>query len=184
MATLLSLIGAGVSAESSYESGRINSANAQLQSVQDTHDANDAQVAAQVQAGNERRRAKLLRSRALAVAGASGAGVSDPTVTNILSGIDTEGEMRALSALWEGDTTARALRSGAASKLRMSNAYSSVGNLRAAGTLAEGAYSFYDKYGSDLFSRGNVGRGGGWVNTDPTMQDINVDANLVPSVTF
>ena len=184
MAQLLSLIGTGVQAEGQYESGRLNAANAKLQSIQDQHDANQAQVAAQVQAGNERRRAKLVRSRALSIAGASGAGVSDPTVTNIMAGIDTEGELRALSALYEGDTTAAALRSGAASKLRMSNAYSSVGNLRAAGTLAEGAYSFFDKYDSDLFSHGNAGRGGGWVNTDPTMQDINVDANLVPSVSF
>lgn len=185
MAQLLSLIGAGVSAESSYQAGRLNSANAELQSIQDSRDANDAQVAAQVQAGNERRRAKLLRSRALAVAGASGAGVQgDPTVDRILEGIDTEGEMRALSALYEGDATARALRSGAASKLRMSNAYSSVGNLRAAGQLAEGAYSFYDKYGSDLFSHGNAGRGGGWVNTNPALQDIDVDTSLVPSVSF
>lgn len=182
MAQLLNLIGTGVQAESQYQSGRINAANAQLQSVQDARDANEAQVAAQVQAGNERRRAKLLRSRALAVAGASGAGVGDPTVTNILSGIDTAGEMNALTALYEGDTTAKALRSGAASKLRMSNAYSSVGNLRAAGTLAEGAYSFFDKYGSDLFSRGGYSHE--LSVSDPTMQDINVDANLVPSVSF
>lgn len=184
MAQLLNLIGTGVQAESQYESGRLNAANAKLQSVQDSRDANEAQVEAQVQAANERRRAKILRSKALSIAGNSGAGVSDPTVTNILSGIDTEGEMRALSALYEGDTTAQALRSGAASKLRMSNAYSSVGNLRAAGTLAEGAYSFFDKYGSDLFSSGNVGRGGGWTNIDPSLQDVNVDTNLVPSVSF
>jgi hypothetical protein len=182
VAQLLSLIGTGVQAEGQYEAGRINSAGAKLQSIQDSHDANDAQVAAQVQAGNERRRAKLLRSRALSVAGASGAGVSDPTVTNILSGIDTAGEMNALSALYEGNTTAAALRSGAASKLRMSNAYSSVGNLRAAGTLAEGAYSFFDKYGSDLFSRGGYTHNMSVPN--PTMQDINVDTSLVPTVNF
>lgn len=184
MAQLLSLIGAGVSAESQYQSGRINSANAKLQAIQDQRDANDAQVAAQIQAGNERRRAKILRSRALAVAGKSGAGVNDPTVQNIISGIDTEGEFRALTSLYEGDRTAEALRSGAASKYRMSSAYSSVGNLRAAGALAEGAYSFFDKYGSDLFSSGNAGRGGGYVNTDPTLQDVNVDTNLVPSPSF
>lgn len=183
MAQFLQLIGAGVNAESGYESGRINSANAKLQSIQDERDANQAQVAAQVQAGNERRRAKILRSRALAVAGSSGAGVQgDPTVDKILTGIDTEGEYRALTSLYEGDTTAQALRSGAASKLRMSNAYSAVGNLRAAGALAEGAYSFYDKYGSDLFSHGgyshNLSVG------DPTMQDVNVDTSLVPSVNF
>jgi hypothetical protein len=183
VAQLLNLVGAGVSAESSYQSGRINSANAELQSIQDSRDANDAQVAAQVQAANERRRSKILRSRALAVAGKSGAGVGDPTVTNILSGIDTEGEMRALSALYEGDTTARALRSGAASKLRMSNAYSSVANLRAAGTAGEGAYSFFDKYGSDLFSHGST-YSHNLAVADPTLQDVNVDTNLVPTVNF
>ncbi len=180
----LNLITAGVQAESQYQQGRIGAASAELQGLQDKRDANEAQVQGQIQAANERRRAKFLRSRALAVAGKSGAGVSDPTVTKILSDLDTEGEVRALTALYEGDTTAQALRSGAASKLRMSNAYRAAGNLRAAGTAAEGAYSFFDKYGSDLWSGGNAGRGGGWVNTDPTMQDFSVDASLVPSVNF
>lgn len=180
----LNLITSGVQAESQYQQGRIGAANAELQSVQDSRDANDAQVQGQAAAANERRRAKILRSRALAVAGKSGAGVSDPTVTKVLADLDTEGEFRALTSLYEGDTTAQALRSGAASKLRMSNAYRSAGNLRAAGTAAEGAYSFFDKYGSDLWSSGNPGRGGGWVSTDPTMQDFDVDTSLVPSVNF
>jgi hypothetical protein len=180
----LNMIASGVQAESQYQQGRAGAANAQLQGIQDERDANDAQVQGQAAAANERRRAKFLRSRALAVAGKSGAGVSDPTVTKILGDLDTEGEVRALTSLYEGNTTAQALRSGASSKLRMSNAYRAASNLRAAGTAAEGAYSFFDKYGSDLWSSGNTGRGGGWVNTEPTMQDFDVDASLVPSVNF
>lgn len=180
----LNFITAGLQAEGQYQSGRINSANAQLQSIQDSRDANDAQVQGQTQAANERLRAKLLRSRALSVAGKSGAGVSDPTVVKVLSDLDTESEVRALNALYEGDTTAQALRSGAASKLRMSNAYRAAGTLSAASTAAGGAYSFFDKYGSDLFSSGNVGRGGGWAATPSGVQDISFDTSLVPSVSF
>jgi hypothetical protein len=180
----LNLIGTGVQAEGQYQQGRINSATAALQGIQDDRDANQAQVESQIQASGERRRAKLLRSRALAVAGKSGAGVSDPTVTNILAGIDTEGEVRALTALYEGDTTAQALRSGAQSKFRASSAYRSAGNLSAASSLAGGAYSFFDKYGSDLWGDTNPGRGGGYVNINPQMQDVNVDEGLVPAVTW
>lgn len=144
----LSLLSTGVQAYSQAQTGRINAANSQLQAVQDERDANQAQVEAQAQASNERRRAKLLRSRALAVAGKSGAGISeDPTVSNILEGIDTEGEVRALDSLYEGDYLAQGLRSGAQSKRNMSGAYRSAGNTAAAGTLAEGAYSFYSRYG-------------------------------------
>lgn len=180
----LNLVTSGLQAESQYQQGRISAANAELQSVQDTRDANQAQVEAQAQAGNERRRAKLLRSRALSVAGNSGAGVSDPTVTKVMADIDTEGELRALNSLFEGDYTAQAIRSGAASKLRMSQAYGARGNLLAAGTAgtaAEGAYSFFDKYGSDLWGQTNSHN---LSLSDPSMQDFNVDANLVPSVSF
>lgn len=144
----LSLVTAGVQAYGQMQQGRINSANEKLQAIQDARDANQSQVEGQQQAFNERRRAKILRSRALAVAGASGAGgASDPTVANILNKIDTEGELRALNSLYEGDYAAQALRSGAQSKLRMSGAYRAAGNLTAASTLAQGASSFYDRYG-------------------------------------
>lgn len=144
----LSLVAAGVQAYSGAQQGRVNSANAELQSVQDDRDANQSQVEAQQQASNERRRAKILRSRALSVAGASGAGVSgDPTVANILEGIGNEGELRALNALYEGDYLAAGLRSGAQSKRNMSGSYRAAGNLSAASSLAGGAYSFYSRYG-------------------------------------
>jgi len=45
----------------------------------------------------------LVLSRARAVAGASGGGVSDPTVVKILANIETEGELQALNRLWTGE---------------------------------------------------------------------------------
>ena len=84
------------------------------QAEQREEDAKAAQAEAQRESLIERRKAKNLMSRARAVAGASGAGSSDPTVTNILTNIDTQGEVNALNALYSGNAIARGLRSGAA----------------------------------------------------------------------
>src|SRR5688572_12906051 len=126
-----------------------------MASIQRTRDANQAQVEAQHQAKSERRKAQLVRSRALAVAGASGAGVSDPTVSKILSDIDTEGELNALNSLWSGDYTARALRLGANASRNESSALRSSGYISGATTALQGGLSFYEKYGD---------RGGGYVD--------------------
>jgi hypothetical protein len=57
-------------------------------------------------AEEERRQARYLESRALAVAAASGGGVSDPTVVNILADIDAEGEYRAMMRKYSADIEA------------------------------------------------------------------------------
>lgn len=138
-APYIGLASTAVGAYSQIQQGRIADANARVSAIQDEHDANAAQVESQAQASNERRRAKIIRSRALAVAGASGAGVDDPTISNILSDIEGEGEVRALNALYEGDYLAQGLRSGAEAKRRMGSASRNAGNLAAAGTLTESA---------------------------------------------
>ena len=146
-----SLAGTAIQASSQVQQGRIEDANARIQASQDDRDANIALAEAQATAAQERRRARLLRSRALAVAGASGAGISeDPTVANILGDLDKEGELRALNALYEGDYLAEGLRSGAETKRRMGKAYRSAGTLNSFGTLAEGganSASFHSRYG-------------------------------------
>lgn len=135
------------SAYSQVQSGNVQAANQRIIARQQERDANQAQVEAQQQAQNERKRAKLVRSRALAVAGASGAGVSDPTVTDILSDIETEGEKNALDALWSGDYTASSLRAGAGARRRTGSAYRSAGYTSAATTALTGGTSFFEKYG-------------------------------------
>ena len=145
---------AAVSAVSSLKQGQASNAQLQQQAIQDESDANSAQVQAQAAAANERKRAKIVRSRALSIAGASGAGVSDPTVVDILAGIDTEGEVRALNALYEGDTAAAGLRTAAKAHRKMGNAAQNAGYLNAAssvaggvGKYAENNPSFFAKYG-------------------------------------
>lgn len=146
-APYIGLATTAVSAYAGVQQGRAQDANKQLLAIQQGREANQAQVEAQREALNERKRAKLVRSRALAVAGASGAGVSDPTVENILTDIETEGEMNALNALWSGDYTARSLRSGARASRREGAAYRTAGYVSGASTALAGTGSFFEKYG-------------------------------------
>jgi hypothetical protein len=136
-----------LTAAQQVQAGQHQQAQADVLAASRERDANQAQVEAQREAAIERRRAKLVRSRALAVAGASGAGVSDPGVSSILSDIETEGEMNALTALASGDYLARGLRSGADTARREGSARETAGYLSGASTALSGAVSWWDKYG-------------------------------------
>lgn len=106
------------------------------------------------QAAEERRQANLVASRALAVAAASGAGVSDPTVVNLISSARGEGAYRASVALYEGETRARQLRLDAVLG-RVSGFDAEIAGAReaegaafaTAGAGLRGAASLYTKYG-------------------------------------
>lgn len=121
---------------------------AELLAREREEDAKAVQAESQREALLERKKAKNLMSRARAVSAASGAGASDPTVTNILTDIESQGEVNYLNALYSGDTTARGLRSGAATARRTGQAAQTAGNIKAASTGLGGATSWYEKYGT------------------------------------
>ena len=119
--------------------------------------ANEREAASQRQALQVNKQTEQKVSRARAVAAASGAGADDPTVQDIIVDLETEGEMAALSRLYEGGAQARDARTFA----RMAdiegenaerNAYAD-----AAGTLLGGASTLYGRYGKGF--KGSVGRG-------------------------
>jgi hypothetical protein len=110
-------------------------------------EANAAAAESQRVAAIERKKARNLSSRARAVAAASGAGVSDPTVVNELTDIETQGELNALNAMYSGATQARGFRRGAAIARNEAQAEQTAGYLGAASTALDGANSWYDKYG-------------------------------------
>jgi len=108
----------------------------------------------QRQALEEERQATLVASRALAVAAASGAGVSDPTIVRIIANARGEGAYRANVALYEGEARARELKFEAitgriggweaqAEGAQRQQAYGLAG----LGALARGGASLYAKYG-------------------------------------
>lgn len=112
----------------------------------DTLERNAGQERAysQRRAIEKRREARLLESRAKAVAGGS---ASDPSVRKILTDIESEGEMRAMLELYEGDVTAQGMESQAASARRGGKDALKGAYTRSAGTVLEGVSSLYDKYG-------------------------------------
>lgn len=110
---------------------------------------------AQRRAMEERRQTDIMASRALAVAAASGGGVSDPTIINMLAKAKGEGAYRAQVALYEGEAKARELRLSAAAS-RVSGAEAVVDGIRTEtgyqlsglGSLVRGGASLYQKYGN------------------------------------
>jgi hypothetical protein len=114
----------------------------QLESI-----AGQTRAASQREMANRRRSARYAQSRALAVAAASGAGASDPTVSNLISELEGEGEYGALAAMYEGEERARSLEFGATTARRYGKAVMGASALSAGSTLLGGANSWYDKYG-------------------------------------
>jgi hypothetical protein len=94
----------------------------------------------------------LVASRALAVAAASGAGVSDPTMVRVIANARGEGAVRAATALYEGQARSRRCaprrRWGASPVTRRPRRAGAPAGLRlaSAGTGSRVA-SLYSKYG-------------------------------------
>lgn len=102
----------------------------------------------QRQAGEERRQATYEASRALAVASASGGGVTDPTIVKLISNVKGEGAYRASVALYEGEAKARQLRlAGFTSGFDDSDAVQAGFNNAAIATGLKTGLSLYAKYG-------------------------------------
>lgn len=98
-------------------------------------------------ASGERRQAKLLESALQARAGGGGL---DPTVARLQADIAGEGEYRALSALYEGETGALGREASADSGLRSQKARSSAANYQMAGTVLSTGASMYGNYSGNL----------------------------------
>lgn len=137
---------------------------AEFSAKQMDENAQVALAAAQQSANEERRMSAVLQSRALAVAGASGAGVSDPTILRIVGSIAEEGELAARTRLYEGTEAARSLRiqaEVARYEGRMAReglqvqgqAIRDAGEARRTASLISTAASVWDKYDSEKGNR-------------------------------
>jgi hypothetical protein len=147
--------GAASAQQARYE-GQAQQQVANFQAKQMQQRAGQERAVSQMQAVEERRKARLARSRAIAVAGASGGGTGG-TVQDILSDLSAEGELNAQTALYEGEETARGLETQARATRAEGKYASAAGRyaaknisrasyLSAAGTTMQGAASFYSKY--------------------------------------
>lgn len=166
----VSLGGTLLSASSQRSAGRAAAAQAsqsaaaermaaEYEAVQHEYIGGQAQAQAQREAEEQRKVTALMASKVLAAAAASGAGASDPTVVDIISGIMGEGAYRASLAMYEGEEenrlrkmAAEARRAGgqAAAGARMYEGQSiaKASNLSAFSTILRGGASLLSMYGA------------------------------------
>lgn len=161
--TLMSAKGQRDSGAAAAQQAKLTAANetaaAEFEARQAEQLAYQATATGQRNALEERRAAALLKSRALAVAAAGGAGVSDLTVVDILNNIRAEGAYSSAVAMYEGEDRARSLRntavarrlsgeSAAEAALYEGASQQSASKTRSYATLLQGASSILSSYGS------------------------------------
>lgn len=135
-----------VGAAGAIKAGNDARDQAELAAQQMKEEADATQAAAQRQMIEDRRTANRLQSRALAVAAASGAGASDPTVALDIGRIQSEGEYRALSRLYSGDAEAQNLKRRAKATQAEGAAQQSASRWKAASTILSTGAGLYDRY--------------------------------------
>lgn len=122
--------------------------NAQAKAINAAANVTAGQERAKSQrvAEQQRKQAAIVGSRARAVAGASGGGVTDPTVTGILSEIEGEGEYRALSAMYEGEDRARGVVNQGRADAYSARSQGRAGFMAGMTSVLSGAGDLFTKY--------------------------------------
>jgi regulator of protease activity HflC (stomatin/prohibitin superfamily) len=155
MSWILSLAGGASDMYGQHEGERDSKRATMFNVAQYERNAGQVQAASQRSSEEQRRQARFLESRALALAGG---GASDVSVVDTIGDIAAEGEYRALSALYEGDATAQNLRARAKAKVFEGDQFQKASQYATAGTIFKSGSSLYSKYGgkgstSDLSDR-------------------------------
>lgn len=119
--------------------------------------AGQSRAAGQRDAAEQRRQARLVQSRAQAVAGG---GASDIGVINQMADIAAEGEYRALAALYEGEDRAAGLEGQAAARRYGGRMAQASGFLAGSSAFLEQSPKMFEKYGSGGYGFKRSGYGG------------------------
>lgn len=151
-ATIASLAATAVSAAGTIMSGNAARGAANFQAAQMTQQAGQERATSQRQAIEARRQSGLANSRVTALAAASGAGATDPTVLDIEGDNAGTGEYNALSALYTGEERARGLEMGAGAKRYEGATERQAAVFKAGGTILSSGTSLLGKYGDGGFT--------------------------------
>lgn len=154
----MTALSAASSAKAGSDSAKAQKADAKFQERQLVVSQNNTMASGERAATEERKQAQLAQSRAVALAAGSGAGASDPTVTNILGNLAGEGEYNALSQLFNAQSESasdqnqiNALKAGVSAT---ASATRTAGLLQGVGTAGQGIGSFLSKYGESSADTG------------------------------
>lgn len=144
--------------------------------------AGQERAVAQRKAIAQRRQEGLVQSRAQALAAASGAGASDPTIISNDSLITREGELGVMTSLYQGEQSAQNLETGAtlkryeaASGRAGSDAMANATDTGVTATIFSGAgraASLYSKYGTGD-TDGLIGYDRGYASPGGSQTSIN-----------
>lgn len=158
----LSIFGTGASAAAQWMKGdaaalvgRRKQQASRFDADQLEQNANLAEAAGTHAVADAKRNLDLVNSRQLAVAAASGASASDPTVVNIMAKTQQEGAYRQALALYQGEAQARVDRMKAAASryegdvaAQDADYAQSMSRVGSVSTLLTGTGSMFAKYWS------------------------------------
>jgi hypothetical protein len=121
---IATLAATGLQVMGSLQQGQAAKAAANFEAEQHKRQAAEERAASQREAIEKRHEGKLAMSRQIAVAGASGAGVVNPSILDIYGETGQKAEYNAQTALYGGESRARGqIDQAAAAKFRGKAAY-------------------------------------------------------------
>lgn len=160
--TLMSVKGGLDAAKAARVAGQRQRAAKESEAALYTSRAQQEVAAAQQRGFEEKRKAKLVASRAIALAASGGGGASDPTVMNLLADVEGEGAYRQAVRVYQGEEAARTLRYQAAGARYEGELAEEAGSAKARAyktqaisSLLSGAGSLYGKYGGSPSAGGS-----------------------------
>ena len=134
--------GTALSAYGNYMAGQSAQEAADEKARQLGIHAQEARAAGIMAGEEELRKTKLMQSRILALAGASGAGAMDPTIVNLTAQTEAEGHLAAKMRRYNAESEARGMEMQASALRKEGEDYASAGRIRAAGSLLSMASVF------------------------------------------
>ena len=153
-ATAFQTIGALQTAEAQDDLGKHAQRIAQRDKEAAFQQAGQERALSQRDAIKERQQGEFVSSRVQALSAASGGGALDPTIINILAGVQQTEDFNAAMALATGESRARALEFGGTQALARGEGEQTAfenaaraSRFQAAGSLLEGGSSLFAKYG-------------------------------------
>lgn len=147
--TVAAVAGAGLTAYGTIYQGQAGADAAKFQAKQLQTKADQEMAIASRAADQKRREGALLTSRARAAAAGSGGGTDNATVTNILTGIQNEGEYNALIEMYNGTQRRDTLLGQARSGIMGAKSGVTASYLSAAGTVADTGGTLFRRYAND-----------------------------------
>lgn len=148
-----SLAGTAMGAVGTIRQGQQQKLNADYEALQMEKNAKQVEASGQQAALEKRRQYDILQSRALAIAGASGAGALDPDVLNIIGGLNAEGERAFGAELYNARSNVNAMDSQAAATRYQGQQSQTAGYVRGAATALSGVA---DAAGMTYFGQTNA----------------------------